>query len=107
MKPRLFKIDFVTVAGYVRTMCIEGKICNFSVNPPPNWDTIVFKQMNRKHYYENLAYLHWTDTAGAINYDDWINILQTEINENDLIMTNSYSKRLVLELAGFLSVDIV
>ena len=92
-----FFVDYETVCdGWIKSIVITNMLTKHKVilemQKPLDWSDIIFKQMNRKHYYENPEYLNWQD--GYIAYDDWIQaVLEVIDPERDIVYVNNERKR--------------
>jgi hypothetical protein len=90
-------VDYETVCdGWIKSIVITNMVSKHKVvlelKPPHDWSDIVFKQMNKKHYFENPDYLNWN--SGYIDYDDWIDAVREVIDaERDIVYVNNERKR--------------
>ena len=104
--PNTFAVDFETVtSSYVRVFSVRNLTANtptvvVTVRPPRNWEDIVFKQLNRKIYYEYPhCLLDWED--GDIPQEGWLDKLLSLVSYDDVLMVNNVIKQFNLEQLGF------
>ena len=106
-----FILDFDSVAStYLRTLTIRNvtkhKTIVINFKPPPDWDNMVFKQLNRNAYYYACPNLLAWD-GGEVSQENCIQELLARVNLCDTLLVNNLTKQAMLEHFGFKHVIVV